>query len=204
MTEMLRDIFGLSKDEVWRQLSTEIGAEFVEGGFWQGDKVQARVKEWIITLDAYTVSAGRNAVTYTRMRAPFVNTDGFRFKLYRKGPLSGLGKKFGIEDVEVGFPEFDRDLIIQGNDDGKVLKLFSDSTIRRLIQSQPDIQLEVKDDEGWFGAIFPQGVDELYFQVVGTVKDVERLKSLFELFAEVLNRLCHIGSAYETDPMLTL
>ena len=26
--------FGPSKDEVWRQLSQEIGAEFVEGGFW--------------------------------------------------------------------------------------------------------------------------------------------------------------------------
>lgn len=201
---MLRNIFGPSKDEVWRQLSSEIGAEFVEGGFWQGDKVQARVKEWTITLDNYTVSAGRNVVTYTRMRAPYVNKDGFRFKLYRKGLLSGLGKKLGMQDVEVGVPEFDRDFIIQGNDEGKIRTLFSDSTIRRLIQSQPDIQLEVKDDEGWFGASFPQGVDELYFQVIGTVKDVERLKLLYELFAEVLNRLCHVGSAYETDPMLTL
>jgi hypothetical protein len=201
---VLRKIFGPSKDEVWRQLSTEIGAEFIEGGLWEGDKVEARVKDWTITLDIHLVSAGRNVITYTRMRAPYVNRDGFRFKVYRKGLFSGLGKKLGMQDVEVGFPEFDRDFVIQGNDEGKILTLFSDSTIRRLIQSQPDIQLEVKDDEGWFGATFPEGVDELHFQVVGTIKDVEQLKSLYELFAEVLNRLCHIGSAYETDPMLTL
>ena len=32
--------FGPSKDEVWRQLSQELGAEFVDGGFWKGNKVQ--------------------------------------------------------------------------------------------------------------------------------------------------------------------
>ena len=43
--------FGPSKDEVWRQLSEEIGAEFVEGGFWKGSKVQAHVGPWTVTLD---------------------------------------------------------------------------------------------------------------------------------------------------------
>jgi hypothetical protein len=38
--------FGPSKDEVWQQLSEEIGAEFVEGGFWKGSKVQAHVGPW--------------------------------------------------------------------------------------------------------------------------------------------------------------
>ena len=201
---MLRNIFGPSKDEVWRQLSAEMGAEFVGGGFWQGDKVQARVKEWVITLDTHTVSADENTVTYTRMRAPYVNRDGFRFKIYRRGLLSGLGKRLGMQDIEVGFPDFDHDFIIQGNDEGKVRQLFDDPAVRALVQSQPHIELEVRDDEGWFGAGFPEGVDELHFQVVGVVKDVGRLKSLYELFAEVLNRLCHIGSAYETDPMLKL
>ena len=42
--------FGPSKDEVWRQLSQEIGAEFVEGGFWKGNKVQAHVAPWTVTL----------------------------------------------------------------------------------------------------------------------------------------------------------
>jgi hypothetical protein len=35
--------FGPSKDEVWRQLSEEIGGDFVEGGFWKGAKVQAHI-----------------------------------------------------------------------------------------------------------------------------------------------------------------
>jgi hypothetical protein len=45
----------------------------------------------------------------------------------------------------------------------------------------------------------PLGVDELHFHVVGLIKDVERLRSLFDHFAAVLKHLCKIGSAYRRD-----
>lgn len=194
---LLREVFGPSQKEVWDKLANEIEAEFVDGGFWRGSKVVARVKEWTITLDKYAVSTGKTTVVYTRMRAPYVNKDGFRFRIYRKGIFSEIGKLFGMQDVEVGYPSFDEDFIIKGNDTQKLVELFSNSRIRELIELQPQIYFEVKDDEGWFGAQFPEGVDELYFQVTGIIKDVERLKTLYNLFAEVLNQLCIMGSAYE-------
>ena len=119
--------FGPSKDEVWRQLSEEIGAEFVEGGFWKGKKVQVHVKPWTITLDTHTESSGESSVTYTRMRAPYVNPEGFRFTIYRKGFFSDLGKLLGMQDIEVGDFEFDEAIIIKGNDEGKVGRLFADA-----------------------------------------------------------------------------
>ena len=198
---ILRGIFGPSKDEIWQRLSTEIGAEFTAGGFWKGSKVQAHVQHWTVTLD--TCTEGED--TYTRLRAPYVNKDGFRFTIYRKVMLvSGLAKLLGMQDVEVGYPDFDRDFIIKGNDEAKVRALFADHGIRTLIQAQPSIHFGVRDDEGWFQASFPEGVDELYFAIMGTIKDLDRLKSLFDLFAAVLNRLCHIGSAYEDDPHIQL
>ena len=204
----LRQIFGSSQEEIWQQLCNEIGAEFVQGGFWKGSKVVARVKEWTITLDAYsqTTSTGQTSTTrtYTRFRAPYVNSDGFRFKIYRQGLFDGVGKLFGAQDIEVGYPDFDNDFIIQGNNAHKVRQLFANPIIRQLIQAQPQILFEVKDDEGWFGASFPEGVDELYFQAYGVIRDVEQLKSLYELFAETLNHLCYIGSAYENNPNLNL
>ena len=195
--------FGPSKDEVWRQLSEEIGAEFVEGGFWKGSKVQAHVGPWSVTLDTgYSDEDGESAVT--RLRAPYVNPEGFRFTIYRKGFFSDVGKLLGMQDIEVGDPEFDEAFIIKGNDESKVVNLFSNPKIRQMIQAQPEIRLEVKDSEGWFGPRFPDDVDELYFQVVGVIKDIERLKSLFDLFAAVLVELCRIGSAYKQEPGVEL
>ncbi len=200
----LREIFGPSREQVWRQLAQETGATYVDGGFWHGGKVAAKVKGWTVTLDTYTVSTGKSSATFTRVRAPYVNPDGFRFKIYRKGLFSALGKRLGMQDIEVGEREFDDAYIVKGNEASKVLSLLAAPRLRQMMLAQPGLYLEVKDSEGVFGPKFPANVDELYFQVGGVIRDVAVLKGLFDLFAEVLNTLCHIGSAYEDDPQLAL
>jgi hypothetical protein len=141
--------FGPNKDEMWRQLSQEIGADFIEGGSWAspGSKVQAHVGPWIVTLDVGKSNEnGKSPVT--RLRAPYVNPEGFRFTIYRKGFLSELGKLLGMQDIEVGDPDFDEAFIINGNDELKAVRLFSDTRIRQMIQAQPKFRLDVKDSRG--------------------------------------------------------
>jgi hypothetical protein len=196
--------FGRGKDEVWRELSREIGAEFVEGGFWKGNKVQAHVGPWTVTLDTHEVHSQHSHVTYTRVRAPYVNPDGFRFTVYRKGLFTELGKLLGMQDIEVGDPDFDEAFVVKATDEARVQTLLADPKLRALLQAQPEIRLGVMDSEGWFGPKFPPDVDELHFQVVGVISDVGRLKGLFDLFAAVLDRLCQIGSAYKQEPGVEL
>jgi hypothetical protein len=198
-------LFGPSRADVWNALANEIGARFEKGGFWNGrDRVVADVGPWEVVLDGYTVSNGKTSTTYTRMRAPYVNADGFRFTVYRKSIFTSLGKMLGMHDVEVGYPAFDEEFVIKGNDEFKLRRLFANDRLRALIDAQPSIHFKVKDDEGVFRKIFPDGVDELYFVIVGTIKDIDRLKLLYDLFAETLHTLCHIGSAYEDDPGVTI
>ena len=221
---LFKRVFGPGRDEVWKQLSDEIGAEFIKGGYFKSCKVQARIKSWNITLDTYTVSNGKTSVTYTRMRAPFINRDGFRFTIYHKSLFSALGKLLGMQDIEVGGPkfesleplfglpsyvdhqiiesgepEFDREFIIKSNNEPKVRALFKQLKIRELIQSQPSIQLQVKSSGEKRKGDQNQEVDELYFQVTGVIKDLGRLKRLFELYEEVLEGLSALGSASEVQ-----
>jgi len=197
---LLRQVFGPSKEDIWSQLSYEIGAEYEESGLFKTGKVILSHREWEITLDTYAVHTGKSTIVYTRMRAPYVNHDGFRFNIYRRNIFSGIGKIFGMKDIEVGDAFFDDQFIIQGEPEHLVRSLLTNGMIRQLIQNQKDIHFQVKDDEGWFKSKFPEGVDELYFEVVGVIKDGERLKNLFDLFSLVLDELCRLGSAYETDP----
>ncbi len=197
---LLRDRFGPSRKDIWRQLSEQIDARYVEGGLWKGDKVQADHGDWTVTLDTYAVSTGTVTTVYTRMRAPYANPGGFRFTVYRRSMFSGLGKIFGMQDIEIGDPPFDRDFIIQATNESQVRELLANARIRDLIARQKDIHFSVKNDEGWFGTKFPDGVDELYFQVTGVIKDADRLKLLYDLFAETLDQLCRIGAAEDTPP----
>ena len=73
-----------------------------------------------------------------------------------------------------------------------------------LIAALPDIYFTVKDNNWYWEANFPADTDQLCFYVHGITKDVERLNLLFELFAETLDQLCHIGSAYENKPEVML
>src|SRR3954467_14365371 len=146
---MAMGLFGPSKDEAWRRLGEEAGADFIDGGFWKGSEVKAHVGPWAVTLDTYTVHTGHAHFTYTRMRAPYVNPDGFRFTVYRKGLFSELGKLLGMQDIEVGEPEFDEAFILQGNDESRVRDLFAEAGLRSLALAQTSLRLSVKDDEGW-------------------------------------------------------
>jgi hypothetical protein len=188
-----RDVFGPSKEDIWRQLSGKIGARYVEGGFWQGDKVQARIGEWTVTLDTHEVPSGATKRVTTRLRAPFVNQDGFSFLVYRSGVFSELGKLIGMQDVEVGFPEFDSSFIIKGNNQELLRRLFSCEKIRKLLSEQPNVRFEIVRDEG---KPTEESRDEVRFQASGAIQDLDRLRQLFELFAVTLDQLCVMGSAY--------
>ncbi len=196
-------MFGPSREEIWRQLSDAIGAQFVDGG-WRGDKVVAKHGEWTVTLDTYTVSTGKSTIVFTRMRAPYFNPGEFRFTIYRRGLFSAIATRFGMQDIEVHDEPFDRDFVVKATNEGAVRELLANPRIRELIAAQPRINLTVKDDEGWFGPTFPDHADELYFSAVGVIKDVELLKQLYELFAETLDHLCHIRQTHAQAPDVAL
>ena len=101
---ILRTLFGPSREEIWRQFCAQTDGKYIDGDFWKRDKVEAAHGQWIVTLDTYVVSTGKSTITYTRMRAPYVNPDGFTFTVYRKGFFSELGIWLGMQDVKVGWP----------------------------------------------------------------------------------------------------
>ncbi len=201
---LLKDGFAPSQDEVWRQLSENIQGKFVAGDFWHENKVVAHVGEWPVTIDIYHEAVGSASVTYTRLRAPYINTDGLRFHISHRSVFSGVGKWLGMQDIEVGDSTFDEEFILQGTNPDEVKALLADPDLRRRLLTQPSLQVQVKDDEGWFTVHFPKGVDELCLQVLGEVKDVNRLQALYDLFAGLLNQMCRIGSAYASDPHVEL
>jgi hypothetical protein len=177
------------------------------------------INNWDITVDWYRsvfsaaapVFSATTPIVYTRIRAPFVNTSGLRFTIYSKIGLLDYfkevheGSMLPLQDIQIGDAPFDERFVVQGNNEDSIRELIASPKIRRLIQSQEHLYLQVKDDEGWFSTRFPEGVDELYFQVGGIIgENDERLGSLVELFITTLNRLCRLGLASKKDPRIIL
>ena len=198
-------IFGPSQKETWTNLSHQLDAEFVKGGMWNTHKVVAHEKVWTITLDTFAVHTGKATIPFTRFRAPFISRDNFRFKIERRNFFSPVADFFGRKSMSTGNPDFDKDFVIKSSDEYKLKKLFASDTLRALITAQKEVCLEIKDDEGgWPNKKFPSDVDEVYFQMTGVVKDIEKLKSAFKLVAETLNQLAEIGTAHEREANVEL
>ena len=178
-------------EEQWRPFCSEIGAEFVrdKSFFNKSGKAVAKAKDWTITFDTFIYIGPNYCTRETHVKASFVSKDGFRFKIYQSGLFRETRKLLGMQDIEIGHPMFDLSFVIESNDKSKVRELFADTKIRQLIQAQPSIELGIKTSSS-------RGMDELYFlEKNDIIIDVKRLKSLYELFAETLNKLHHIGSA---------
>jgi hypothetical protein len=195
---LLQQLFGPSKEEVWRAIAAEVGGRFTPGGWLGLDRVQVQAGDWIVTLD--TTQKGR--VPYTRLRAPFINRDGLWFSVFPATLFSEFGKRFGVQDVEIGDPLFDRRFMVQSNDPERVRALLQNPRIRAAILAQKQVLFGTLPDEGAFGPRFPDGVNELEFLHGGLVKDHDQLRALFDLFAETLHFLGHLDSAYQEDPAL--
>lgn len=202
--EPLQSDFGPSKDHIWGQMTQTINAENTEERIIEGSHITFKHGEWTITLDSYTTAVGNESMVYTRIRAPYVNTDGFRFSIYEQTLFTQIAHLLGAQDVEVGDAFFDDNYVIKATDEKKVKELLADTKLRELIATLPDIHFSVRSDEGWFGVDFPDGVDELCFECTGLIQDEDRLKDLFELFSLCLDRLFRLGSASDKDPGIDL
>jgi len=196
-----RKLLGPSKKEIWKQFSELVQGDFEEKEGWNSsEKVYAYHKDWEICLDTFVVSTGNTAVTFTRFRTAYVYRDNFTFRLVRRSLFRDIGKKFGLQDIVVGYPEFDHDFIIQGTDKKKLEMLFENPKIRHLLSGQKQIELKSKQDEGIFKKQYPEGINELYFSALGIIKDIDRLYDIYDLFTELLDQLYRIGTADEDDP----
>lgn len=198
----LKHILNSKKSESWSRFCAEIGADLARGRFGQSDRVIACFGKWKITLDTIAVATPEGAsAIYTRMRVPYINKDGFRFRICSKRfPHRVKEKLIGIQNIAVGDPEIDSRFVIQGNDESRIRRLLASPMIRQLIMSQPSIDLEIRHDRDGSEPSLPDGIDQLYFHESGVIMDFERLKSLYYLFTEIMSCLRRIGSASEDKP----
>lgn len=189
-----------SMDEVWRELAKRLQGQFIPGCWGMSTRVMADIGHWTITLDTYGGSNSESWTTYTRVRAPYLSRDGFRFRIHQAKWFTPIADRLGFGRVRTGDRAFDARFVIKANDDRKASELFADDGVRKRIGAHRRIFLQAIDEDGYF----PDDVDELHLTVPGVIADMASLESMFQLLPAVLHRLCEIGSAVDANPDLSV
>jgi hypothetical protein len=207
------DLFGPTQSEIWRQVSDEIDAQCIQDESEKNRLARAVIEvehpPWILRLDTYSTSQGRNSTEATRVRIPFVNASGLSLTVYPKTSMSDFGKYFGMQDIIVGDRAFDERMIVQGNDVARIKNIFTDSTLCNMLLSlagdlvlsslEPTMLLTVRKDDGDFCRRFPGGIDVCYFECSGILKDKRILKNCIAMCAELIDQLARVGTAVRAN-----
>jgi len=116
--------FGVVSHRKWADTLSALCAAYegltvVPGGMFKSAKAMGEVEGHSVTVDTFTRRHGKSSTTYTRVRVaaglPLGMTVG------REGFGSSIAKAFVGEDVEVGDPSFDGEVVLRGADPATLL-----------------------------------------------------------------------------------
>lgn len=170
--------------DAWSQLAGQLS----EAG-WDGQPLRLQHDGHVVTLDLHAGLEGKASEVVTRLRVAFANPERFVFRVFRRSLGSDLASLFGAQDVEVGDPAFDRNFVLRSNDPDRLRRIFEDPGLGARLQASAVRLVEIRDDEGWFGEEFPEGIDELYVEAEGRVTEPERLERGYSLIADLFDRI---------------
>ncbi len=189
-------IFGPSHVEVLQRFAEKMEGNYIRQGLLKNDYVEYSYKSWPVFMDYVTHSTGQTTTTYTRIRIPFRNDQGFKFKIYQEGFFSGIGKVFGMQDIQIGQMDFDERFIIKSSSEETVKALLND-TIRESMLKIPKLHLTINRDDAFLNAKLDYNETMLEYQVVGMIKDLNLLIDISRLMEAVMDQMVTIDVTTE-------
>lgn len=180
-------ISGRNEDEVWRQISQDL--------LQNPDTLQYRAlinqqnKTIHLDIDIDLGGGFEGGYATTIFSAPLRNRDGFRFALHEEGFFDDLGKLFGMQDVQIGYPEFDDRLIIKTTDESRVRTIFTDDEARATLLTLQNFTFEIVVPD-----MDPDTEDSTLELIIEEgITDPARLRPLYRVFFGTLNLLDPFG-----------
>ena len=187
-------LFGPTHEDIWKMVSEDIGAKFiVEDSVFKKYKVVKEFHDWVIVLDS--CNGTRNEPAYTRVYCDFLNKCGFKFKVFGTYFNNYFLNFFDMQDIKVDYADLSENLIIRSNSEVATKRFLQNSTIRELINLQPDILLEIISKEVY--DVTDKADSTLCIRIPGIIKNNEVLKNLFELVGQSVLEIENISSEIE-------
>ncbi len=190
----LRKLFA-SKEQVWKPYCDDIGGQYVEGGFWKGDRIEIPHQGWRITLVVDTGDADCNFIS-TLLRAKVDPADAVMLWLVRNWPgqkLLHLLRMLGLQKADVS--GLSDDCLVLTRDVEQAETVFGNPELRALISEQPQLSLSI----GGLPRSSRSAANEVVVMVPGVVEDLARLKSLVALCRQVIDMLSQLDLIVPAD-----
>jgi hypothetical protein len=174
---------------IWQEFAKETKGTFKEGYSWRPDSNEIEYKNWKIVFDNYKLWSGKYSAQMTRIVVPITLKDHFKFEIYNEGFVRKIEKLFGAQDIEIGYPDFDKAFTIKSNNEFKIKALLRNKDLRNRIALQKEVNIQICDQKGIWENKLPENEFELSYYMDGEVDNIETLNSILELFKILLDQM---------------
>lgn len=132
---------GKTEAEVWKQLEADFNKD--DDVYDYNAIIEQDGKKVDLTIEIDLGGGFEGGYENTGFSAGIADPKGFRFAVHRDGFIDDIGKFLGMQDVEVGYAELDKHLIIKTNDEVKVKALFNDKNVREVFDKLDDFDFGI-------------------------------------------------------------
>ncbi|MCW3080205.1 hypothetical protein [Segetibacter sp.] len=177
-------IKGTTEEEIWKQVSQQ----FIQNP----DPLEYAVviahdnHQIILNIDIDLGGGFESGYEATSFTAPLHAATDFRFAIHPENFTDEIGKFFGMQDVVVGYDDFDKKVIIKTNDKQKVSELFSDESVRAVIQKLENFTFSIATHNA------TDSTDKTTFLelvIERGITDLDELRAIYSAYYSVLTKL---------------
>ncbi len=188
LAQMLRD----KHLDVWEAFALEIGGTWNSPGLGDTPRIDVAHARGPVRIEGNVTLVLVGKVLVPMLSTSFVAllpaTHEQRFSVSRASFASAVADWFGALDIHVDDEEFDKAFVLKGETPDIVRELFASAALRERYLRDFEGQLHRRDDKTLFGDPTPDA-DPFELSVPGYVDTIERMRALWALFVETLERL---------------
>lgn len=171
-----------SEDEVWKIIAEQLNSKEDDLDY----TAQFSFKNYCVVLDIdiHPDRGDENEKPITSFSAQLDEGTDFRFNLKKQGLKHQIGKLFGMQDVIIGHADFDKQFLIQSNDEAKVKEVLSDTGVSAELLKHPVTEFKIRERK-----IGTNKEIVLDLELEGGITEPDKLKNIFQPFKIMLNHL---------------
>jgi len=175
-------ITGITEDEIWSTLAPDFA---VEDDMLTYDVIIRQGKSDIrLYIDIDPGGGFEGGSEITQFSTVLVRDTDFRFAIHHEDFFDEVGKFFGMQDVEIGSSELDKQVVIKTNDEEKIKQILSDPAVQAAFTTIDDFDFGIHKH-----LLSSEHNPVLELNINEGVTDIARLRVLYHAFYSVLNQL---------------
>ena len=178
--EQRRRIAANDTQEIWNAIHND----FNSGESLHDYHVVVNYNSHDVELDIVSSPGGSAEGGYdtTRLTTHLAGNRGFHFAIHPEDFLYKIGKLFGMEDIQTGYPEFDKNVIVKTNDPQLFKTLFADAEVRHVFENLSGYSFKILPHDEREG-------DHLELYILRGITNASELQPIVDAFVTVATAL---------------